>query len=781
MARPVTPPLPPHEHDDEYAAISHAHDWTEIADKPATFDPTPHVHPVADIDATGTADGTTYLRGDGTWETPDGGAVDSVNAQTGAVVLDADDIDDTTATHKYVTAADLAKLSNTSGTNTGDQNLAPYALTSSLAGVATSGAYVDLTGKPTIPTTLAGLDTTVTGAQLNALKTKVDGVASGATANSSDATLLNRANHTGTQTASTISNFQSTVSANTDVAANTSARHTHANAAVLNATTASYTTALDTKLSGIATGATANATDAQLRDRATHTGAQAISTVTGLQTALDGKADDTDLTSYLTTAAAPELIRDTMGTALVAGANVTITPNDAGDTITIASSGGGGGGGVTDHTLLTNIGTNTHAQIDTHIASTANPHSVTKAQVGLGSVDNTSDANKPVSTATSTALAGKAATAHTHVATTDLTATGTKSSATYLRGDNTWNTPTNTTYTEITSAEITAGTASTARTISGRRSEEIVTKARTGMAATSHTHAVADTTGLQAALDGKASTSHNHDADYADIVHTHVYADITDAPAPLALAGDGVATTAAKSDHQHKGGGGNSIAIGGDAPGDYSIVLGAGASSADSPAVPGAIAIGSGYTDAESNILPGAHAVGGNAIAIGVGSVSSNVFYSPAVAIGQQATAHELSVALGYLPSAVAPSTIAIGGLANASSQYAIAMGEYSISSASASIAIGNGAEAVGNNAISIGTAYSSGGIAIGNGANASAAGSFAVGSVSAGEKEARFRQEKLVLFGDQYASNPGSISLRREDGTMVTLTVDNSNNLVIT
>jgi hypothetical protein len=43
---------------------------------------------------------------------------------------------------------------------------------------------------------------------------------------------------------------------------------------------------------------------------------------------------------------AVELIRDTMATALVAGANVTITPNDGADTITIAASGGGGGGGV---------------------------------------------------------------------------------------------------------------------------------------------------------------------------------------------------------------------------------------------------------------------------------------------------------------------------------------------------------------------------------------------------------------------------------------------------
>lgn len=44
-----------------------------------------------------------------------------------------------------------------------------------------------------------------------------------------------------------------------------------------------------TKLNGVATGATANATDASLRDRSTHTGTQAISSVSGLQTALDGK------------------------------------------------------------------------------------------------------------------------------------------------------------------------------------------------------------------------------------------------------------------------------------------------------------------------------------------------------------------------------------------------------------------------------------------------------------------------------------------------------------
>lgn len=44
-----------------------------------------------------------------------------------------------------------------------------------------------------------------------------------------------------------------------------------------------------TKLDGVAAGATANSTDANLLNRANHTGAQAIATVTGLQATLDAK------------------------------------------------------------------------------------------------------------------------------------------------------------------------------------------------------------------------------------------------------------------------------------------------------------------------------------------------------------------------------------------------------------------------------------------------------------------------------------------------------------
>lgn len=47
------------------------------------------------------------------------------------------------------------------------------------------------------------------------------------------------------------------------------------------------------------------------------------------------------------------------------------------------------------------------SKIDTHISNNSNPHSVTKSQVGLGNVDNTSDINKPISTATQNALNNK--------------------------------------------------------------------------------------------------------------------------------------------------------------------------------------------------------------------------------------------------------------------------------------------------------------------------------------------------------------------------------------
>jgi hypothetical protein len=75
-------------------------------------------------------------------------------------------------------------------------------------------------------------------------------------------------------------------------------------------------------------------------------------------------------------------------------------------------------------TWITTNGTN----ILNHLSNTSNPHSVTKLQVGLGNVDNTSDVNKPVSTAQQTALNLKE----------NSIATGATSQ--YWRGDKSWQT-----------------------------------------------------------------------------------------------------------------------------------------------------------------------------------------------------------------------------------------------------------------------------------------------------------------------------------------------------
>jgi len=99
-----------------------------------------------------------------------GSAVTTVNTQTGAVVLDADDVDDSSTSHKFVTESDLTTLSNTSGTNTGDQDLSSYQLQPS------EGAFV------------------------NGDKTKLDGIAAGAEVNvnadwnssSGDSQILNK-------------------------------------------------------------------------------------------------------------------------------------------------------------------------------------------------------------------------------------------------------------------------------------------------------------------------------------------------------------------------------------------------------------------------------------------------------------------------------------------------------------------------------------------------------------------------------------------------------------
>lgn len=63
--------------------------------------------------------------------------------------------------------------------------------------------------------------------------------------------------------------------------------------------------------------------------------------------------------------------------------------------------------GLKDQAGITSDINAVQTNLETHINNKSNPHEVTKDQVGLDNVDNTSDANKPISNATQTALNGK--------------------------------------------------------------------------------------------------------------------------------------------------------------------------------------------------------------------------------------------------------------------------------------------------------------------------------------------------------------------------------------
>lgn len=145
-------------------------------------------------------------------------------------------------------------------------------------------------------------------------------IGSTATANASDATLLNRANHTGTQLSGTISDFaeasQDVIAAalvagsgmtiTYDDAGNTitlaaaggGTLDTESVQDIVGALisgsgviTATYNDAANTLV--ISSTATTNSPDATLLNRTNHTGTQAISTVTSLQTTLDSKPTKT--------------------------------------------------------------------------------------------------------------------------------------------------------------------------------------------------------------------------------------------------------------------------------------------------------------------------------------------------------------------------------------------------------------------------------------------------------------------------------------------------------
>ena len=136
---------------------------------------------------------------------------------------------------------------------------------------------------------------------------------------------------------------------------------------------------------------------------------------TATQTALDLKAN---------TSAVAELAQDAVNTAIVAGTGLDKAYDDVANTITLDI----------DSTVatLTGLQTLTNKTLTSPVINT--PTGITKSDVGLANVDNTTDAGKPVSTATQTALDLKAPLANPTFTGTVTLPTGTVTSGMILDG-----------------------------------------------------------------------------------------------------------------------------------------------------------------------------------------------------------------------------------------------------------------------------------------------------------------------------------------------------------
>lgn len=290
------------------------------------------------INLTASGDGDSYLSDDGTYKPVSAGSAAnlSIANKTGTTL----DILSSSGTD--------VTLPEATTTEAGLFNAVDKVKLSGLATVATSGSYADLAGTPTIPAAQVNSDwNSVSGVSqilnkptlgtASSLNVSASGdAASGEVVKGNDTRLSDaRTPTTHSHTTSDVTGLQGSLDGKQPLAT------------VLTNTTASFTTTLETKLNGIATGATVNSSDATLLSRANHTGTQLASTISDFNTAADARV-----------------------VAGIAGKEDTITAG-------------------------------TTAQYWRGDKSWQTLDSTT---VGLSNVNNTSDANKPVSTATQTAL-----------------------------------------------------------------------------------------------------------------------------------------------------------------------------------------------------------------------------------------------------------------------------------------------------------------------------------------------------------------------------------------
>ena len=265
--------------------------------------------------------------------------VDSVNAQTGAVVLDADDIDDTSTTNKFTTAADITKLAGIEAGATADQNASEVSYDNTTSGMTatdlqdavdeldnrldnssssgTSGPVFWSRSGTTVSPINSGDDVsingdisitgTVDGRDVSADGTKLDGIESGATADQTAAE-IKTAYESNTNTnaftdaektklsgiaAGAEVNVDTNLGVTTTTTTNTITSSTGTNATLNEATGSAaglMSTAHHNKLDGIESGATADQTASEILT--------AIKTVDGTGSGLDADLLDGQQGSY---------------------------------------------------------------------------------------------------------------------------------------------------------------------------------------------------------------------------------------------------------------------------------------------------------------------------------------------------------------------------------------------------------------------------------------------------------------------------------------------------
>jgi hypothetical protein len=171
-----------------------------------------------------------------------------------------------------------------------------------------------------------------------------------------------------------------------------------------------------------------------------------------------------------------------------------------------------------------------------------------KADVGLSNVDNTSDTNKPISSATQSALDGKAATSHTHTASaiTDFTTAAAAAAPVQSVNGNT-GTVTVAVPSASTATPQALGVAAAGTSNDFARADHVhalPTAADIGAAATSHTHAASAIT--SGTLDVARLPVGTGSTQVAAGNHTHVVADVTGAAASGSITTSGLTQSTAR-------------------------------------------------------------------------------------------------------------------------------------------------------------------------------------------------------------------------------------------